>query len=233
MLDAEQTLNTAKQIAYEAKVAYEMSRYLYGSSHEETLALKPAMDNTAAAQEEAQVAYNDAKFAFDTAVASDPTLSALYAELVVDNTAKNNIVNNTPEKNDGTFVSKATIHAAADTSWTRVENYNKWASLYEAFMTAYEKTANVALWTDEMAEAGDFSESPLYKAFKDIPAQIDGKDNLALPTFTYYFDASTQAYTIFVTSATQPNTVTQFDQYTTNNNSKVTGQNWLISPTAN
>ena len=220
-------LNTQKQVYYVANEAYQND--YYNTKTENQATLKATADAEKAKQTELQTAYDNAKKAYDDAVAADATLKALNAELVVDSTARNNITNNTPENNDGVFVSKATLQAAANTRQTRVDAYKKWAPLYEKFMAAYEAAANVALWTPAMVEAGDFSESPLYKAFKDIPAKSsDNKDNIAYPTYTYYYDVATQTYTIFVTSCTQASTVEKFDKTTTNNSAqKLSGSNWL------
>jgi hypothetical protein len=226
MVAAEAAYTATRQPEYEARAAHETAK---ANKAENEGDLKAIRDEKTAAMNTAKAAYDTAKKAYDDAVAADATLKALSAELVVDATARNNITNNTPEKNEGVVLSKATLQAAAQVRQTGVDNYKKWTPLYDKFMAAYEAAANVALWTPEQAANGDLKESPLYKAFKDIPAQIDGKDNLALPTFTYYYDAATETYTIFVTSATQPNTVAEFTKDTTNNNSVVTGQNWLIA----
>ena len=228
MLAAEAAYTATRQPEYEARLAYETAK---AAKAENEIELKAILDEKTAAMNDAKAKYDAAKAEYDAAVEADANLKALNAELVVNTTARNNITNNTPEKNvtDELYVSKATLQAAAQARQTGVDNYKKWASLYERFMEAYEELANVALWTEKMAEECDFSESPLYKAFKDIPAQIDGKENVSYPTFTYYYDEATETYTIFVTSATQKNTVPEFSSTYTGGGA-VTGQNWLISP---
>jgi len=73
-----------------------------------------------------------------------------------------------------------------------VDTYNTYAPLYAKFLVEYEKAANVALWGDNLAE------SVIYNEFKDVA-------DAAYPTFTYYYDAVAETYTIFVNSAKDAN----------------------------
>jgi len=211
--------NEARQTEYEYCVVMETEKAKDKSSPEAIAAIKAWQEVAIAIFDEAEVAngnrmgtgpvaqaYNEAKAAYDAAVEANATLKALYAELVVN-------------ANDG-FDSKADIQKAAQADQTKVDNYNKWAPLYEKFMEEYEKAANVALWTPLENDDDDFEDSALYNAFKDIE-----EENRSLPTYNYYYDAATKTYTIFVTSGTQTNAYENLN--TNSSNTLLTGRNYL------
>jgi hypothetical protein len=100
-----------------------------------------------------------------------------------------------------TAVTDATAaQKTAQTAQTAVDNYKKYADLYTKFLAAYKEAANVALWN-----TADMDNSPIVKAFENIEA-----DKRLLPTFSYYYDAATDTYTVFVTSAADANMVEKF-----------------------
>ena len=100
-----------------------------------------------------------------------------------------------------TAVTDATAaQKTAQTAQTAVDNYKKYADLYTKFVAAYKEAANVALWN-----TADMDNSPIVKAFENIEA-----DKRLLPTFSYYYDAATDTYTVFVTSAADANMVEKF-----------------------
>ena len=94
---------------------------------------------------------------------------------------------------------KAAQKTAQDTQ-TKVDNYKTYADLYAKFIAEYNKVSNVALWNTE-----DMANSPIVKAFENIE-----EANRLLPTFSYYYDAATDTYTVFVTSAADANMVEKF-----------------------
>jgi hypothetical protein len=233
MIAAETALNAAKQAEYEARYTMEYEKAKSKNSPEHIEAEKVwkevakqifAEDKVNAGKREGvgpvQEAYNTAKAAYDAAVEANADLKALNADLVKDTTIGNNILNGTPEKNEGKVANTATVHYVASTKQTRVENYDKWAPLYAKFMEEYEKAANVALWTNEQAQ-GDMSESAIYKAYKDIAS-----DNRSYPTYNYFYNAATETYVIFVTSGTQKNACENFNTMNTGN-ALLSGRNWL------
>lgn len=177
-------LEEAKQAEYEAKAAYETAKAQSGESSDQAKALKPAYDEATAAKNTAQTANDTAKAALDAAVEADANLKALAAELVV--------------KADDGFDSKADIQKAANSDKTAVDNYKKFSELYAKFTAAYAELANVALW-----DVKDMDNSPINKLYA-------GVENVSLPTFTYYYDAETDTYTVFVTSMTAKNFVVEW-----------------------
>ncbi len=199
----EAAYNATRQPEYEARNAHEVAKAKDKNSQEtkDLLVIRTEKEN---AMKAAKAPYDAAVKAYNDAVAADETLKALNAELVV--------------KADDGFDSKADLHKVAKTAQDRVDNYKKWSALYDKFMAEYEKAANVALWTAEQAKNGDLKESPLYKAFKDIP-----EENRAYPTFTYYYDATTETYTIFVTSAMQTTVAERYNS----SNARKTSSNYL------
>jgi hypothetical protein len=152
---------------------------------------------------EVQKAYNDAKKAYDDKVAELLAADAAVKAL-----------------SDALTAATAT-HKDANTAQTRVDNYKKWAPLYEAFMAKYAEAANVALWTPLEDDDDDFTDSALYKAYEGIEG-----DNRSYHTYNYYYDAATNTYTIFVTSGTQKNACENFNTMNTGN-ALLSGRNWL------
>ena len=175
---AEKALLDAKQVEYEARVAYETEKASSGSKSEATLALKAVYDEKTAEKNSVQAEYDTAKAAYDAAVAEDEALAAL-------NTALTEATN---------------AHKTAAANQKKVDTYKEYAPLYEAFLAEYSKAANVALW-----DVNNMEESAIVKAFANIP-----ENQRALPTYTYYYDAKTDTYTVFVTSATDKNTIEKF-----------------------
>jgi uncharacterized protein YegP (UPF0339 family) len=211
--------NAARQAEYEARVLMETEKAKDKTSEATVAAEKAwkevakeifAADKIDAGKREGTGpkadAYNTAKAAYDAAIEADASLKALNAELVV--------------KADDGFDSKADVQKAAQSLQTTVDNYNKWAPLYEKFMAEYEKAANVALWTPLANDDDDFTDSALYNAFKDIE-----DDNRSLPTYNYFYNAVTKVYTVFVTSGTQTNA---YENLNTNKaNALLTGRNYF------
>jgi hypothetical protein len=100
-----------------------------------------------------------------------------------------------------TAVTDATAaQKTAQAPQTTVDNYKLYATQNEKFLAAYNEIANVALWDTE-----DMDNSAIVKAFAEV-----AEENRLLPTFTYYYDAATDTYTVFVTSAVDANLVEKF-----------------------
>lgn len=180
------TLNEAKQADYDARAAYETAKAAKDTEAQATL--KPIYEEAAAkiytdvnkrtGDGPLVVAYNEAKAAYDAAVAADATLAPLATALT-----------------DATAAQKT-----AQTAQTAVDNYKTYAPLYAKFCEEYCKLANVALWN-----TADMDNSPIVKAFENVE-----EDKRLLPTFSYYYDAATDTYTVFVTSAADANMVEKF-----------------------
>ena len=180
------TLNEAKQADYDARAAYETAKAAKDTEAQATL--KPIYEEAAAkifsdvsgrkGDGPLVVAYNEAKAAYDAAVAADATLAPLATALT-----------------DATAAQKT-----AQTAQTAVDNYKTYAPLYAKFCEEYCKLANVALWN-----TADMDNSPIVKAFENVE-----EANRLLPTFSYYYDAATDTYTVFVTSAADANMVEKF-----------------------
>jgi hypothetical protein len=183
-------------------------------------ALKDAYDAAAAALDAAKQAEYEAKAAYETAKAqsgkdADNTV-ALKPPYDAATAAKNEAqtANDTAKAAyDAAVAADATLKAlndalttatadqkAANTNQTTVDNYKKYSELFAKFTKAYEEITNVALW-----DVTKMEESAIHKAFENIE-----EENRAYPTFTYYFDAATETYTVFVSSATTANMVTFF-----------------------
>ncbi|MBQ9709367.1 MAG: hypothetical protein IJV67_01950 [Clostridia bacterium] len=187
-------------------------------------ALKAAMNKAEKALDAAKQAEYDAKVAYETEKASSGinseasvALKAVYDE----KTAKKNSAQaeydaakaaydeavNADEalKALAAALTDATnAHKTAEANQKKVDTYKEYAPLYEAFLAEYSKAANVALW-----DVNNMEESAIVKAFGNVP-----EDQRALPTYTYYYDAETDTYTVFVTSATDKNTIEKFTDNT-------------------
>ncbi len=165
-------------------------------------ALTKLADLDPAKEAEYKTTFDAAQKAFDDAVAANADVAALRAKAEAegaadaDKTAYTNAIaadTNLKALNDALTTAKA--------NYDNVANYNKLASLYEKFCKAYEEAADLVLWDPE-----DVENSYLYKQLT-----ADGVDLATLkPTLTYYYDAATETYTIYVTSATDANVVVRW-----------------------
>lgn len=133
---------------------------------------------------EAEGATDEAKKAYTDALAADANLTALNDALT---TAK------AEQKTADTNYNNAVKGDENAESYTA--NYNKYKALYEAYCVAYEDASNLVLWDKE-----NVAESYLYKAYVGV-----AEDQLVAPTYTYFYDAATDTYTVYVTSATDAN----------------------------
>ncbi len=138
---------------------------------------------------EAEGATDEAKKAYTDAIAADATLKALN-QTVTDATAA--------QKTATTNYNNA---VAGDTN---AEQYTadlaKWTALYEAFNAAYAEAADLVLWDKE-----NVTESYLYKQFAEVEEEAR-----AYPTYVYFYDAATETYTVYVTSAKDANVRTSW-----------------------
>ncbi len=156
-----------------------------------------------------KVVYDNALAAFNTAVAANADIAAKKAAAEADGatdevkkaytdalaadanlTALNDAV--TAAKKDYDNAVKGDTNADAYTT-----KYNEQKALFEKFCAAYEEAANTVLW-----DAEDIENSFLYKQFIDVPEK-----ERVLPTYTYFYDAATDTYTIYVTSAMDANVI--------------------------
>ena len=177
-------MNAALTALNEAKqVAFEAK-----VTHEQEKAKNKNSTETAAALEvrtAKEALQAEAQAAYDAAKAAYDAAVAADANLTALTTAVT----------DATAAQKT-----AQTAQTAVDNYKTYADLYTKFLAAYKEAANVALWN-----TADMDNSPIVKAFENVE-----EANRLLPTFSYYYDAATDTYTVFVTSAADANMVEKF-----------------------
>ena len=72
---------------------------------------------------------------------------------------------------------------------------------YEEFLGYYEEIVNCNLWGDDIAD------SPVKEYWDAASAEVAEGEVVTALTYTYYYDAATDTYTIFVTDNTVGNLV--------------------------
>ena len=132
---------------------------------------------------EAEGATEEAKKAYTDAIAADANLKALNDALTEATTA---------QKTATTTYNNAVAGDENAEAYTTA--FNEWKAKYDAFLAAYNEAANVALW-----DTADMDNAPLVQIYGEAA------EGTPLPTFTYYYDAATDTYTVFVTSGIDAN----------------------------
>ena len=193
--------------AIQIQANYKSALTNYGYIALDATELKTVLDAKDAALTAAQTA-------FDTAIAANETVAALKAAAEAEGAtdeAKKAYTDALAADANLTALNEALATATAEQK-TATTNYNnavkgdenaeayttklaEQKALYEKFCAAYEDASNLVLWDKE-----NVAESYLYKAYVGV-----AEDQLVAPTYTYFYDAATDTYTVYVTSATDAN----------------------------